>query len=196
MSTNNLKDNGFKVSTSELCEILGLSSRRVQQLAKEEALVRISHGVYDLPASIQSYVDYFIEQSKPDEKLNTLTEDFLLTKAKREKAQIEVEIIKGNLHRTEDIEAVMNDMLASFRAQLLVLPNKVAPLILAQTEVEVIKTIIKRYVNEALQELSDYDPDMFYSKSKNKITDEDEEIKVAEDKEPPDGKPKRSRKQN
>lgn len=195
MTDKSLKQNEYKVSTAELSEILGLSSRRIQQLTKEEALVRISHGVYDLPASIQSYLEYIKEQSKTGEELSKVTEEILLVRAKRIKAELDLDIMQGNVHRSEDVEAIMNDMLASFRAQLLVLPNKVAPLIIAQTEVEIIKTIIKKYVNEALQELADYEPGMFYAKSKNKITDEDEEIKVAEDKEPPDDKkPKRSRK--
>ncbi|MBP1924605.1 hypothetical protein J2Z76_000458 [Sedimentibacter acidaminivorans] len=158
---------------------------------------RVSHGVYDLPLSIQSYLNYIKEQSKTGEELSKVTEEILLIRARRQKAEMDLDIIKGNVHRSEDVEAIMNDMLASFRAQLLVLPNKVAPLIIAQTEVELIKTIIKKYVNEALQELSCYDPDMFYSKSKNKITDENEDMKVAEDKEPPDDKKhKRNRKQD
>ena len=191
MNSNSLKEKSFIVTTAELCEILGLSSRRIQQLTKEGALIRAERGKYDLPASIKTYIEYSTEST--DEELNKVTEETLLIRARRQKAELDLDIMQGNVHRSEDVETIMNDMLASFRAQLLVLPNKVAPLVIAQTEVELIKTIIKKYVNEALQELSDYDPDMFYAKSKNKITDEEEEIKVAENKEPPDAKKRKSR---
>lgn len=184
LSANNLKENKYVVTTKEISEILNLSPRRIQQLTKDGALVRVAHGKYDLPSSIQSYIEYSNEV--PEEELDKTKEEALWTRARRKKAELELKIMKGEVHRSEDVESVMNDMLSSFRAQMLVLPGKIAPLVLGQTELEVIKSTIKKFIYEALQELSDYDPDIFYAKSNDRLSVDDdieekgEEIKKAE----------------
>lgn len=158
------------VSTQKISEILGLSDRRIRQLANEGMLVRIGHGKFDLPASIQRYVEVLKEQNQTDDEVNYQKERALLTKANRQKAELELKIMRGEVHRSEDVESVMNDMLSSFRAQMLVIPGKLAPQLISITDVEEIKSIIKRHIYEALQELSDYDPDMFYSVSKKSFS--------------------------
>lgn len=176
LSDKGTTENKYVVTTKEMSEILNLSPRRIQQLTKEGALVRVAHGKYDLPSSIQAYIEYL--NDTPEEELDKTREEALWTRARRKKAELELQIMRGEVHRSEDVEAVMNDMLASFRAQMLVIPGKVAPQLVAMTDAEVIKNTVKSYIYEALQELSDYDPDVFYAKSKDKlsISDTDGEI--------------------
>lgn len=174
MSTNSLSANEYIVTTKELSEILDLSPRRIQQLAKENALVRASRGKYDLPSSIQAYIEYTNEPN-PDE-LDKTEEETLWTRARRRKAELELNIMQGEVHKSEDVEKVMNDMLGSFRAQLLVLPGKLAPLLIMQNEVEVIKSIIKDYIYEAMEEMSTYNPHTFYAKSNDDLSIEIEEV--------------------
>lgn len=171
-----LDNKEYIVSTKELCEILGLSSRRIQQLAKANTLVRHSHGKYDLPGSIQAYIETLKEQHQTNEVMDYNKEKTLLTRANRMKAEMELEIIQGHVHKSEDVESVMNDMLTSFRAQMLVLPGRIAPQLLGVTKLEVIKTEMKEAIYEALQELADYDPDVFYNKDVIKIDDKSEEV--------------------
>lgn len=176
------KNKIISASTKEISEILGLSSRRIQQLAKENVLARVKHGKYDLPHSIQAYIEYLKEQNKTVEQMDFNQEKTLLTRANRMKAEMELKIMKGEVHRSEDIEKVMNDMLSSFRAQMLVIPGKVAPQILGKEDLEIIKDIIKKYIYESLQELSEYNPDIFYAKSKDKIiSDEEDEEENSEE---------------
>lgn len=42
------------VSTSLLAEIIGVTSRRVQQLTKEIPLEQVFRGTYDLPITVQN----------------------------------------------------------------------------------------------------------------------------------------------
>jgi phage terminase Nu1 subunit (DNA packaging protein) len=165
------------VSTDIICEILGFSPRRIQQLAKENALVRVSHGKYDLPASIQKYIDYNIEiNSMFDGQLDKTQEEAKWVIARRQKTELEVQIMKGELHRSEDVQMVMSDMLGNFRARLLSLPSKVVPQLLGKTDILAVKQMLKDAVHEALNELSDYDPNVFYEYSKdNLFLGEDEE---------------------
>ncbi|WP_305142490.1 hypothetical protein [Geobacillus thermoleovorans] len=179
MSEQGLKGKTIVVSTSEIAEIFGLSDRRIRQLEKEEALVKISRGKYDLKASVQRYIMFIKEQAeKTEEELDLTKEKTLLTRANRQKVELELQIMRGELHRSEDVRRVMNDMLSAFRARVLAIPSKTAPRLLAQTDLAVVQDIIKKEVYEALQELSEYDPHVFYAQSKDKLAigmDETEE---------------------
>lgn len=175
MSEKDSKKNLFIVSTKEISEILGLSDRRIRQLEKEGALVKIGHGKFDLKASVQKYIEFIKEQAKKtEEELNLTKEKTLLTRANRQKVELELQIMRGELHRSEDVRRVMNDMLTAFRARCLAIPSKAAPRLQAQTDVAVIQDIIKKEVYEALTELSDYNPEVFYSYSKDDLVLDEE----------------------
>jgi phage terminase Nu1 subunit (DNA packaging protein) len=176
LSEKDLKGTPIVVTTAEISEIFGLSDRRVQQLVKEGALVKVSRGKYDLKASVQRYIEYIKEQAeKTEEELDQTREKTLLIRANRQKVELELQIMRGELHRSEDVRRVMNDMLGAFRARVLAIPSKVAPRLIAQTNAAVIQNIIKNEVYEALQELSEYDPHIFYAHSKDKLVFENEE---------------------
>jgi phage terminase Nu1 subunit (DNA packaging protein) len=191
--------NTLVATTKEISAMLGLSDRRIRQLADEGALVRISHGKFDLPASIQTYIKFLVEKEKPDSELNKSDEEALWTRARRQKTELELQIMRGELHRSGDVESVMNDMLGAFRARLLSLPSKIAPQMQGKTEIPAIKEILKDAVHEALNELSDYDPDAFFDYSKDKLYLDEEEIiedtEVAKqvDKEPKRNGPKKKK---
>lgn len=169
------------VSTKQLSEIMGVSTRRINQLEAEGAFVKIAHGKFDLALSIRRYIE-FLTQKPKEEELNKTKEEALWTKARRQKAELELAIMKGELHRSEDVKRVMNKMLSAFRARILSIPSKTASQLVSQTEIPVIKEILKSAVYEALTELSEYDPHVFYAESRDKISldedlDEPDEIK-------------------
>lgn len=168
-------DEDYIVSTQQISEILALSPRRIQQLTHEGALFKVGHGKYDLRRSIKEYIDSQIEKVTPVDEIDNNVEQALLTRARREKTELEVKIIKGELHRSKDVEKVMNDMLGAFRARLLALPSKMAPQVLGETELPVIKDKLKLAVLEAMNELSNYDPHVFYDQSSDKMFLEEEE---------------------
>lgn len=157
------------VSTKQLSEIIGVSTRRINQLEAEGAFAKIAHGKFDLALSIRRYIE-FLTQKPKEEELNKTKEEALWTKARRQKAELELAIMKGELHRSEDVKRVMNKMLSAFRARILSIPSKTASQLVSQTEIPVIKEILKSAVYEALTELSEYDPHVFYAESRDKIS--------------------------
>lgn len=164
------------VTTAEISEILGVSKRRIQQFADEGALVRLNRGYYDLPASITKFIEYQVAKNMPSDEIDKDVEQALWTRAKKEKTQLEVQIIKGELHRSEDVKRIMNDMLMAFRQRSLSLPTKVAPQLIMVEDIQAIKDILKIAIIELLTELKDYDPNVFYEISKDKMfLDEEEE---------------------
>lgn len=174
LSHKDSKQKNWIVTTKEISEILGLSDRRIRQLEAEGALVKIAHGKFDLPASIRSYIDFLNDKNSDEEELNKTVEEALWTRARRQKAELELQIMRGELHRSKDVKRVMNNMLSAFRARILSIPSKTASQLVGQTEIPIIKNILKDTLYEALTELSDYDPHVFYAESKDKISlDED-----------------------
>ncbi|WP_445506712.1 hypothetical protein [Niallia sp. 03190] len=174
------------VSTSELGEILGLSTRRIQQLANDDAFVKLGRGQFDLKKSIKKYIDYEVEKRTPvidEEKLDPTAESALWTRERRKKTELEVKIIQGDLHRSKDVERIMNDMLAAFRARILALPNKMAPQLIMLPDIQVIKDKLHQEVIEAMKELSNYDPNVFYDYSTDKLFLEEDETESEKEKE-------------
>lgn len=168
-------NNSYTVTSKEISEILGLSDRRIRQLANDGALVRVSHGKFDLSASIRAYIDFNINKEKSESEIDKTEEEAKWTRARREKTELEVKIIKGELHRSADVERVMNHMLGAFRGKLLSLPSKIAPQLLAKTDINIVKDKLKDAVYEAMTELADYDHSTFYTKDAEKLFSEDDE---------------------
>lgn len=173
MARKDSEKNTYIVTTSEISEIFGISTRRVQQLAKDGVFVRVGHGQFDLPASVNSFIEYRLDDTKEEGVLDKSTEEAMWTRARRQKTELELQIMRGDLHRSEDVRRVMNDMLGAFRARILSIPSKFSPQLVGLTEIPPIKMVLKQAVHEALEELSDYDPMVFYDISKDKMLLED-----------------------
>ncbi|MEI2466644.1 hypothetical protein [Niallia taxi] len=183
MSDKESNENFQTVTTKQLAVILGVTDSRIRQLDRAGTITKISRGKYDLPFTIQQYIQH-LKEDMSDDELNKNYEEALWTRAKRQKTELELQIMKGELHRSTDVKRVLNNMLASFRARILTLPSKTAPLLIAKTDINNIKAILKDASIEALTELSEYDPHVFYAESKDKLflDDDEEEDDLLDDK--------------
>lgn len=156
------------VSSSVLAKAFGLTDRRIRMLAEEGVIKRVGHGRYNFVESVQNYIVYLrtnteLKESKTDLKVDYDNEHALLEKAKREKAELELKVMRGELHLAEDVEQVMNDMLANFRGKILSMPSKLSPMLVARDNVNNIQDIIERNCFEVLDELKDYDTKALYN---------------------------------
>jgi phage terminase Nu1 subunit (DNA packaging protein) len=187
-------DQNFTCTTRELAHILGVSDRRVQQLVTMGAFPRVDRGKYDLPTVVQSYIAFFRAQFEniSDEELDLRAEKALLTRAQRKKVELELKIMQGELHRSDDVRRVMNDMLGAFRARCLSIPTKAAPRVQGK-DLNAVKDVLKKEIYEALSELTDYDPEVFYKQSKDKLVIE-ETMEADDEKEPVERKRQNGRK--
>lgn len=179
MTLKAFEDKTYIVTTQQISEIFGMTPRNIQLLTQKGVFVKVTHGKYDLRRSIKKYAESLVEKAGPEEgEIDNQKETGLWTRARREKAELEVKIIKGELHRSVDVERIMNDMLGAFRARLLSLPSKLAPQLLGMTDIPLIKGKLKEAVYEAINELSNYDPLVFYDTSNDRMfleSDEDED---------------------
>ena len=157
---------GIMVGTKVLASILDISDRRVRQLVEEGVIDKVKTGTFELIPTVRKYIlhikvknDNKSDEGSRDNAL--LAEKTMHERAKRKIAELELAQMEGNLHDAEDIEREMTKMLAAFRARILSIPSKLAPKLIAQTEIAVIEDALQDEVHNALLELSEYDPEVF-----------------------------------
>lgn len=166
------KQFSLEIGTSEMAAVLGLGVRRLQQLTKEGAIPKLKHGKYELTAAVPAYLQWKIAQCEvtEDDELDLRKERTLLTRVQRQKAEVELAIMQGELHRSEDVERVMNGMITAFRARALAVPNRSAPMVNGKS-IDETRKLLKAEIHDALQEMSEYDPGSFYQPPDSEIGD-------------------------
>ena len=138
-----------KVVAQWLC----LTERRVRQLRDEGVIVEVRPGLYELQPTVARYITYIGGAGK-----ETLTNERMkLTRAKREAAELENELRKGEVHRTEDIERGIKSMFLNIRSRFLALPAKLSPTLATMGGNQTgIFDELKQAIDEILEEMSDY----------------------------------------
>jgi hypothetical protein len=176
--TRNADMSAITVSAKTLGEVLGIGDRMVRHLADEGILVKNSHGKYLLMKSVKNYI-LRVKAAKSgkhvesdlDEALDLDAEKAKHEHVKRIISEIQLSLIQGRVHKAEDVERVITDMLARFKSKLEAMPSKLAMRLERKDRTE-IQRILFNEVRAALKELSEYNPADYYS---------DEHIEVGED---------------
>lgn len=157
------------VSSKVLAEITGMSDRNVRNIADEGIFVRNSHGRYLLMKSLKNYI-INLRIAKAGEKVTSDFEEDELDleneKARHEHlksmiTEIRLQLIKGQVHKSEDVGAVITNMFTNFRSKMAAMPYKLAPKLEGKNRNE-IADILKEEINFALSELADYKPSDYY----------------------------------
>ena len=86
--------------------------------------------------------------------------------AEAEIAELELAKIQGSLVAADDVVKAWEDTLGALKAKLLSVPTKGAPIISTETDTAVCQRIMEDLINEALEELSNYDPKVSAAGSK------------------------------
>ena len=85
--------------------------------------------------------------------------------------EIKLQLIKGQVHKSEDVERVMTDMFLKFKNKMLALPHKLA-IKLENRGRQDIQKVLREEISDALTELADYTPEAFYSDEHIDIEDD------------------------
>lgn len=145
----------MKLYTSKVvAEWLSVTPRRVRQLRDKGVLEEKAPDLYELKSSVVRYIDY-LRHGSGNADLND--ERALLTRAKREAADMENDLRRGTLHSSEQIEKGVKAMCLNIRTKLLTMPAKLSPRFSQMGGDRAgIFDEMKRAVDEVLEELSDY----------------------------------------
>jgi hypothetical protein len=121
----------------------------------------VTRGKYDLIECTKRYCEYLRQQLNAntegkENKLNYETERALHEEAKREKSEMHLKVMKGELHIVKDVEYVMTDMTTKAKTKLLGLLSKAAPMVMGYKDISKIQSILQKIIDDALNELSEY----------------------------------------
>lgn len=152
------------VSTTELARILGLSARRVQQMAQDGTVPPATRGRFRLTDSVQRYITFITgnkmsEEEQQTEKARRMAE-VSIKAAKATVAKLEANELKGKMHRAEDVAAITEEMANTLRSLLLALPGRLAVDVTNARSAAEASSIIKEAIHEVMREVSkfQYDP--------------------------------------
>ena len=148
-----------EVSTTELATVLGVSARRVQQMAQDGTIPTCRKGCFRLADSVQRYVKFLSdgpmdEEDKKLEKTRRVAETTMKA-SKATIAKLEAEELKGTMHRAEDVAALTEDLVYTIRGALNALPGRLAVDVAVPPPAEA-SEVIRKEVSKVMRELAGY----------------------------------------
>lgn len=162
------------VDSKIIAQLFGVTTRRVQQLAQEGIISATKQGnanKYDLLPTIQRYIKYLSEKAngKEPSKKDAETEgrrleaEADLKRSKADMAALQLKELEGKMHRSEDVEAVMTDVVYTIRSMLMALPGRLAVDVVAAKTAAEASEVIRAEVYKVLEELAGYkyDPEEY-----------------------------------
>lgn len=136
-----------------LCEILGLTQRRIQQLADEGIIPKPEkNGDYDLPACVRQYFEYLYEPTSGDE-IDGKQERARKNKAEADRIEFDLKIKKNEYIKTDLIIFELEKVISNCRSKLLSVPKKAAIQVLGLSKPQEIEKVLKDFTYEVLNEL-------------------------------------------
>lgn len=171
------------VNQKELAAILGLTDRRIRQLKTEFGLFSGAFAVsggkqkrYKLEVCVPEYINYKLEtEVQQGTSLVKEKEQAEHEQIKKKISILKLRKLRRELHEADDVEEFLTDMLVNFKNRLLSVPQKVAPLVVGEDDINVILDLLEREIFRSLDELSEYDPIKIDKDSVSSILEEDDE---------------------
>lgn len=171
---------GVFVTAKVMGEIIGVTDRQIRNLANDGMIPRMANGSYELIPALNGYIEN-LKVGQREEKTEIRKEEkfqeekYLHERAKRQKTELQLGQMKGELHSADAVREVMTDMLSNFKAQILAMPTKAAPTLIGRSEISVIEDLLKDEVLAILMELKDYNPSDFIDSTYIDMEDEEAE---------------------
>lgn len=163
------------VGSDILAPLFGVTTRRIQQLTKEGIIVSTKvkgANRYDLMITIQRYIRYLSEKANSRESKSS---DFVENESRKMKAEanlkeskasmasLELKELEGEMHRSEDVEAMTMDLVFTIRSMVMALPGRLAVDVANIPTAAEASERIKQECHEILNALADYryDPEEY-----------------------------------
>lgn len=151
------------VSLAELAVVLGLTSKRIRQMVEEGIMSTSGKNAYPLAECVQNYSKFLRQQmpSKEDVKIEQSRRKAEVTMkvSKAEIVRLELQELKGKMHRAEDIEAITEDLVYAIRGALLAIPGRLAVDVVGVESAAEASEIIRAEIYKVMEELSRYEYD-------------------------------------
>lgn len=152
----------YKLTNSEMADLLGISNHRISALVKKGILIRSSANQYPLKPSITNYCN-LLRGKKVGSGSTDDTEDGVdyyserarLTKAQADEKEILAAKAAGRLVKISEVERTWVDYITTCKTKLLTIPSKVAHALTTMEDIESINALLKEEIEHSLSELSE-----------------------------------------
>ncbi len=157
-----------------IAKLFGVTDRRVQQLAKEGVIPAAQTRPYkfDLLPTVQAYIKHLSEKANGKEQKNAdtvqaeadkLRAEADLKQSKAKIAELQLKELEGKMHRSEDVEAMTNDLVYTIRSMIMALPGRLAMDVVQTTSANEASAVIRSECSKILNELAgyQYDPEAY-----------------------------------
>ena len=161
-------------STEIMAKLFELDPRRVQQLAKEGVLPAASQRPYkfDLLPTVKAYIRYLRDRANGKEaktadtvkaEADKLRAEADLKQSKAKIAELQLKELEGKMHRSEDVEAMTNDLVYTARSMIMALPGRLAMDVVQAGSANEASALIRTECYKILDELAgyQYDPEAY-----------------------------------
>ena len=157
-------------STEIMAKLFELDPRRVQQLAKEGVLPAASQRPYkfDLLPTVKAYIRYLRDRANGKEaktadtvkaEADKLRAEADLKQSKAKIAELQLKELEGKMHRSEDVEALTNDLVYTARSMIMALPGRLAMDVVQAGSANEASALIRTECYKILDELAGYQYD-------------------------------------
>ena len=161
-------------STDIIAKLFDLDVRRVQQLAKEGIIPAASQSPYkfDLLPTVKAYIRYLRDRANGKEaktadtvkaEADKLRAEADLKQSKAKIAELQLKELEGKMHRSEDVEALTNDLVYTARSMIMALPGRLAMDVVQAGSANEASALIRTECYKILDELAgyQYDPEAY-----------------------------------
>lgn len=166
------------VSTTELACVLGITGRRIRQLAEDGVIDKVKKGRFNLSDSVQKY-NLFSSSNMTQEELEAekriakakVTAEITIKTSKAKIEKLKADELEGKMHRSEDVEAMTTDLVYAIRGMLIALPGRLAVDVADVNNAAEVSEIIKKEVYAIMRELSQYkyDPKKYEERVRERL---------------------------
>lgn len=158
--------------TDVIAKLFGVTTRRIRQLT-EDGIIKAEKvkGVnkYDLLPTIQAYIRYLSDKANGREQKNNEASEAKeraeadLKTSKAAIAKLQLDELKGRMHRSEDVAAMTSDLVYAIRGMIIALPGRLALDVANNNNAPECSEIIRKECYLILEELShyEYDPEAY-----------------------------------
>lgn len=157
-----------------IAKLFGVTERRVQQLAKEGIIPAASTRPYkfDLLLTVQTYIRYLSDKVNGKEEktvdnvkaeADKLRAEADLKRSKADIAEMQLKELEGKMHRSEDVEAMTNDLVYAIRSMIMALPGRLAMDVSQAASAAEASALMRAECAKILNELAGYkyDPEQY-----------------------------------
>lgn len=135
---------------------LDMTERNVRMLRDKGVLTECRPGLYNIDEATRQYINFCVRRTQRQKKGRLQHGTGKIGQSEEGSTGTGIANEENEVHTSEDVEQVMSDMLIRFKTRLMAIPAKLSPIMAKKTDQTDIFQTMKTAVDEALEELSDF----------------------------------------